>query len=92
MHAHQYLQWDSHHNLVATYTTKTVCTKPEILNKEVQYLRKAVTKCKCPKLALGKVERKFNNSSQEASNMGNTQGESNDKNKPSSHREGLYQG
>ena len=56
-HTDQYLQWDSHHNLVAKYSvistlshrTRTVCTKPELLNKEIQHLRKALTKCKYPK-------------------------------------------
>ena len=43
-HTDQYLQWDSHHNLVAKYSVistlahraKTVCTKPELLSKEIQ--------------------------------------------------------
>ena len=52
----QYLQWDSHHNLVAKYSVistlthraRTVCTKPDLLNNEIQHLRKALTKCKYP--------------------------------------------
>ena len=44
-HTDQYLQWDSHHNLVAKYSVistlthraKTVCTGPELLTKEIQY-------------------------------------------------------
>ena len=47
----QYLQWDSHHNLTAKYSvistltnrTKTVCTRPELLNKEIQQPRKALS-------------------------------------------------
>ena len=58
-HTYQYLQWDSHHNLAAKYSVisnlthraKTVCTGPEVLNKEIQYLRRALTKCKYPKWA-----------------------------------------
>ena len=66
-HSDQYLQWDSHHSLVAKYSVistlphraRTVCSYPELLNKEIQHLRKALTKCKYPKWALDKVERKF---------------------------------
>ena len=39
MHTNQYLQWDSHHNLVARYSVistlthraRTVCTRPDFL-------------------------------------------------------------
>ena len=75
-HTDQYLQWDNYHNLVAKYSVistltnraRTVCTKPELLNKELQHLRKALFKCKYPKWALDKAERKFTNRSQENSN------------------------
>ena len=40
---------------------------------------KAMTKCKYPKWALDKVERKIINRSQENSNVGNTQGEPSEK-------------
>ena len=61
----QYLQWDNHHNLVATYSVistlthrgRTVCTKSELHNKEIHHLRKAVTKCKYPKCEIDKVAR-----------------------------------
>ena len=64
MHTDQYLQWDSHHNLVAKYSVistlthraMTVCTQPELLNNEIQHLRKALTKYKYPKWALEKVK------------------------------------
>ena len=83
MHTYQYLQWDSHHNLGAKYSVistlthkaRTVCTKPELLNKDIQHLRNALTKCKYPKWALDKVESKFINRSQENRNVGNIQGE-----------------
>ena len=53
-HADQYLQWDSHHSLSAkysvigtlTYRAKTVFTDPELLQKELTHLRKALGKCK----------------------------------------------
>ena len=57
IHTDQYLQWNSHHNLAAkdsvistlTHRASTVCTKPELLNKEIQHLGKALAKCKYPK-------------------------------------------
>ena len=56
-HADQYLQWDSYHHLSAkycvistlTHRTKTVCSNPELLQKEMEHLRKALTNCKYPK-------------------------------------------
>ena len=54
MYTDQYMQWYSHHNLVAKYNVintlahraRTVCTKPELLRNEIQHLRKALAKCK----------------------------------------------
>ena len=70
MHTDQYLQWDSHYNLPAKYSVvstfthraKVVCNGPEFPTKELQYLRRALTKCKYPKWALDKVEWKIFNS------------------------------
>ena len=53
MHTDQYLQWDSHHHLSAKYSVistltnrvKTVCSNPVLLQKEMQHLRKDLTKC-----------------------------------------------
>ena len=50
-HTDQYLQWDSHHHLSAKYSVintlahraKTVCNKPELLQKQMEHLRKALT-------------------------------------------------
>ena len=69
MHTDQYLQWDSHHNLAAKYSmistlthrAKTVCTRSELLNKEINHFRKVLTKCKYPKWALDTVERNLLN-------------------------------
>ena len=63
-----YQQWDSHHHLSAkfsvintlTHRTKTVCNHPEVLHKEMDHLRKALTQCKYPKWALDKVEKRLN--------------------------------
>ena len=64
-HTDQYLQWDSHHHLSAKFSViqtlshraSTVCSNPELLQKEKDHLRKALTKCKYPKWALDKVEK-----------------------------------
>ena len=52
-HTDQYLEWDSHHHLSAKYNiinkltqrAKTVCNKSELLQKEMDHLRKALTHC-----------------------------------------------
>ena len=67
-HTDQYLQWDSHHHLSAKFSVihtlshraSTVCSKPELLQSEKDHLRKALTKCKYPKSALDKVEKRLN--------------------------------
>ena len=56
-HTDQYLEWDSHHHLLAKFSVihtlshraSTVCSKPELLQQEKDHLRKALTKCKYPK-------------------------------------------
>ena len=79
-HTYQYLQWDSHHHLLAKFSVihtlfqrvSTVCSKPELLQKEKDYLRKALTKCKYPKWALNKVEKRLNKSTRQATDGGTT--------------------
>ena len=66
----QYLQWDSHHHLSTKYSVistlthraKTVCSNSELLQKEMEHLRKAVTNCNYPKWALDKVEKRLTRS------------------------------
>ena len=78
-HMDQYLQWDSQHHLSAKYSVistlthryKTVCSNPEFLQKEMEHLRKALTKCKHPGWALNKVEKR---SASEVSDGANSQG------------------
>ena len=73
-HTDQYLQWDSHHNLFAKFSVintlshraQTVCSNPELLKQENEHLRKALTKCKYPKWALDKVEKRLSKPSSEA--------------------------
>ena len=81
-HTDQYLQWDSHHNHSAKFSvintlshrTKTVCSNPELLKIEKEYLRKALTQCEYSKWALDKVEKRLNRPSSEAYNRANSQG------------------
>ena len=75
-HTDQYLQWDSHHHIstkysvikILTHRAKTVCNKPELLQKEMEHLRKALTHCKYPKWALDRVEKRFTKPTREVSN------------------------
>ena len=81
-HMDQYLQWDSHHHLSAknsvintlTHRAKTVCNKPELLQKEMEHLRKALTHCKYVRWALDRVEKRLTKPTSEVSNVANSQG------------------
>ena len=80
-HMDQYLQCDSHHHLSVKYSVintlthraKTVCNKPEHLQKEMEHLRKALTHCKYPQLALDRVESRLTKPTSEVSNNANNQ-------------------
>ena len=79
-HTDQHLQWDSHHHLSAKFSVihtlshraSTVCSKPELLQQEKDHLRKALTKCKYPKWALDKVQKRLNRSTRQATDGGTT--------------------
>ena len=81
-HTDLYLQWDSHHHLSAKYSVintlthraKTVCNKPQLLQKEMEHLRKALTHCKYPKWALDRVEKRLTKPTREVSNGADSQG------------------
>ena len=80
-HTDQYLQWDSHHHLSAkfivihtlSHRAFTVCSKPELLQQEKEHLRKALNKCKYPKWALDKVEKRLNRFTREVSDGASNQ-------------------
>ena len=63
-HTDQYLQWDSHHSLSAKYSVigtlthraKVVCTDPELLQGEINHLRRALEKCNYPTWAINRVQ------------------------------------
>ena len=77
-HTDQYLHWDSHHHFLAKFSVihtlshraSTVCSTPELLQHEKDHLRKAITKSKYPKLALGKVEKSLNRSTRPVNDEG----------------------
>ena len=79
-HTDQYLQWDSHYCLSAKYSVigtlthraKTVCTDPELLQKELQHLRKALGKCNYPQ-AINWVQNKVLSSNWEDQSNNNQQ-------------------
>ena len=76
----QYLQQDSHHHLSAKFSVthtlshraSIVCSKPELLQQQKDHLRKALTKCKYPQWALGKVEKRLNRSTRQVTDGGTT--------------------
>ena len=80
-HTDQYLQWDSHHSLSAKYSVigtlthraKTVCTDPELLQRELQHLRKALGRCNYPPWVINKVQNKVLNSNGEDISNSNLQ-------------------
>ena len=83
-HTDQYLQWDSHHHLSAKFSViqtlshraSTVWSNPELLQKEKDHLRKALTKCNYPKWALDKVEKRLNRSTRQVNDGGNNTAQS----------------
>ena len=52
---------------------KTVCTTPELLNKELQHLREALVRCKYPRWAINKIQNKFINNNWVGDGNNNTQ-------------------
>ena len=57
-----------------THRAKTIYSNPELLQKEMKLLRKALTNCKYPKWALDKVEKRLTRSASEVSDGANSQG------------------
>ena len=68
-HNDQYLPWDSHHSLstkcsasgTLNHMAKTVCTGPELLQRELQHFEKALVKCKYAHWAINRVQSKLLN-------------------------------
>ena len=78
-HTDQYLQWDSHHNLSTKYSVigtlihraKTVCTRPELFQMELEHLREALVKCKYPHWAISRVQSRYTNGNLEDDSSSN---------------------
>ena len=72
----QYLQWDSHHSLSAKYSVigtlthraKTICTDPELIQKETVHLWKALGRCNYPPGPLTGSKKVLNNNNKDHSN------------------------
>ena len=67
-HTDLYLQWDSHHTSTSKYSVigtlqhraNTICSKPQLLQKDEEHLNNAVRKCKYPTWALNRIQMKTN--------------------------------
>ena len=68
-HTDLYLPWDSNHNIAAKYSVistlthraHTICSAPELTEKELQHLEQVVGLCKYPKWAIKKISKKHQN-------------------------------
>ena len=77
----QYLQWDSHHHLstkfsvinTLTHRAQTMCSNPDLLCKEMDHIRKALTQWKYHKWVLDMVEKRLNRPSREVTDGANNQ-------------------
>ena len=89
-HTDQYLQWDSHHSLSAKYSVKgtlphrakVVCTDPDLLQSEINHLRRALGKCKYPNWAINRVQHKVLSNNWEDTNNNHSTNPSNNNNNP----------
>ena len=65
-HTDLYLQWDSHHTLTSKYCVigtlqhraQTICSNPQLLQKEEEHLKNALMNCKYPTWALNRIQMK----------------------------------
>ena len=63
-HTDLYLQWDNIHSISSKYSVigtlhhkaKTICSRPQLLQQQEEYLHKVLTKCKYPTWALNRVK------------------------------------
>ena len=87
-HTDLYLQWDGHLNLAAKYSVintqtqraKTVCSNPQLLKEEEDYLRQALRRYRYPGWALNYANIKSNRSNRGSNNTRNNT--TNNSNKP----------
>ena len=63
-HTDLYLQWDSHHTLTSKYSVidtlqhraQTICSNPQLLQKEEENLQSGLKECKYPNWALNRIK------------------------------------
>ena len=63
-HTDLYLQWNSYHTLTSKYSmigtlqhrAQTICSNPQLLQKEEQHLKNALKNCKHPTWALNRIQ------------------------------------
>ena len=63
-HTDLYLQWDSHHTLTSKYSmigtlqhrAQTICSNPQLVQKEEQHQKNALKKCKYPTWTLNRIQ------------------------------------
>ena len=68
-HTDLYLKWDSHHTIPSKYSVvgtlyhraKNICSSPQLLQGEKQYLFQALKRCKYPTWALNRVKMRNQN-------------------------------
>ena len=64
-----YLKWDSYHPISSKYSVvgtlhhraKTICSNPNMLQREEEHLSRVLTKCKHPTWAINRVKMKMKN-------------------------------
>ena len=75
-HTDMYLKWDSHHPISSKYSVvgtlhqraKTVCSSPNMLQREEEHLSRILTKCKYPTWAINRVKMKMKKPAQKKKN------------------------
>ena len=80
-HTDLYLQWDSHHTISSKYSVagtlyhraKTICSDPQLLQKEEDHLYKALKKCKYPTWAINRAKLKSHNPTRNTNRNNNKQ-------------------
>ena len=89
-HTDQYLQWDSHHSLSAKYSVigtlthraKVVYSDPDILQSEINHLRRVLGRCNYPHWDISKVQHKVLSNNQEETTNSPSTNPSNNNNNP----------
>ena len=89
-HTHLYLQWDSHHTVASKYSVigtlhhraETICSSPQLLQQEEEYLQKALQRCKYPTWALNRVKVKSKGSANKKRRDATKTGQNSNNQKP----------